>query len=135
MAALKGEASFKASDGTTYNLVLDFNAFAEAEEVAGMDVDSLIKAVTPIIDPKTMAVIKRPLIKHLGALLYGALAAHHPGMSMREVNNLFAEDGCGEAIAKALEGALPKPKPSAEGKALPADGTGTKPKRTGRAKS
>ncbi|QHD68224.1 hypothetical protein GS397_15010 [Sphingobium yanoikuyae] len=131
----KGEASFIAANGQTYVLVLDFNAFAEAEDAADMDIDALLKAVAPVIDEMTGLVTRMPRVKHLGALLQGALAANHPGLTKREVRNLLHEEGCGEALGKALSGAMPKPKiASAEGKAQPAPGTGTKRKRTGRPK-
>jgi len=120
----RGEASFSAADGTPYKIVLDFAAFAEAEEVADMPVNDLLKAMA------------KPRLKHLGAILYGGLLEHHPDMTPRRALNLLGEgEAVGEAIAKAIQGAMPKLDPSAEGKATAARGTGTKPKPTGRAKT
>lgn len=131
----RGEASFKTSAGT-FRLVLDLNAFAEAEDAVGMGVDDLMKALAPQIDPKTGAVTKKPRLKHLGAVLYGGLQAHHPGISFSDAINMMGDsEDVGEAIAKALEGVMAKADPSAEGKAPRAAGTGTKPKKTGRPKA
>ena len=120
----RGEASFTAADGTAYKIVLDFAAFAEAEEAADMPVNELLKALA------------KPRLKHLGAVLYGGLLEHHPDMTPRRALNLLGEgEAVGEAIAKAIQGAMPKPDPSTEGKATVARGTGTKPKPIGRAKA
>lgn len=131
----KGEASFTTSVGT-FHLVLDFNAFAEAEDASGMSVDDLMRALSPEFDPDTGAVTKKPRIKHLGAVLYGGLQARHPGISFKEAVNMMGDsEDVGEAIAKALEGVMAKADPSAEGKARGAVGTGTKPRKTGRRKA
>lgn len=132
----RGEASFTTEAGKTYHLVMDFAAFAEAEDAAGMTVQDLMKAVSPTIDPDTGAIVGQPRIKHLGALLYGALTARHPEITPRAALNLFAEgEVVGDAIAKAMQGAMPKADASAEGKAPPRPrGTGTKRKPTGHAK-
>jgi hypothetical protein len=120
----RGEASFAAQDGTVYKIVLDFAAFAEAEEAANMQVNDLLKAMA------------NPRLKHLGAILYGGLLEHHPEMTPRRALNLLGEgEAVGEAIAKAVEGAMPKPDASAEGKAPAQRGTGTERKRTGQAKA
>ncbi|GLV22009.1 hypothetical protein TomMM35A_18620 [Sphingobium sp. TomMM35A] len=131
----KGEASFTAG-GKVYRLVMDFNAFAEAEDAADMGVDDLLKAITPEVDGEGN-VTKKPRIKHMGAILYGALKAHQPNISLPDAINLMNDGGeaVGEAIAKALNGAMPKADASAEGKAeVLGPGTGTKPSRTGRQK-
>ncbi|WIW88960.1 hypothetical protein K3M67_02980 [Sphingobium sp. V4] len=131
----KGEASFKTSAGT-FHLVLDFNAFAEAEEAAGMSVADLMRELAPEFDPVSGEVTKKPRIKHLGAILYGGLQARHPGTSFKEAVNMMGDsEDVGEAIARALEGVMAKAEPSAEGKDRGAAGTGTKPKRTGRQKA
>lgn len=133
----KGESSFTTEAGVTYHLVMDFAAFVEASDVCGLDVDQLLKAITPAIDPKTKVITKKPRISHVGALLYGALTARHPEMTHRDAINLFAEGQVvGDALGKALEGAMPKQSASAGGKAPPRPrGTGTKLKQTGRAKA
>lgn len=128
----RGEASFTTSEGVTYHLVMDFAAFVEATDAADMEVDELMAAISPQLDPSTGKLTKAPKIKHLAALLYGALTEKHPGITLRQAMNLFAEGSVvGEAIARALEGATPKPDPSAEGKARPRGGTGTARRKTG----
>jgi hypothetical protein len=137
MAIMKGEASFTASDGRLFHLVMDLYAFAEAEDVTGLGPQALLKAITPRIDPGTGDVISPPKLKDLGGLLYGALQEKHPGTSLKDAIRLLGDgEAVGEAIAKALDGIMPKADPSAEGKAqAPASGTGTRRKRTGRQKA
>ncbi|AMK19331.1 hypothetical protein [Sphingobium sp. MI1205] len=123
----RGEASFEV-DGRIYRLVIDFAALAEAEDAADMAVDDLLKAITPVIDLDSGKVLRKPRIKHLGAILYGALKAHQPSITLAAAINLMsAGEQVGEAIAKALQGAMPKPDASAEGKGEAGAGTGTKP--------
>lgn len=132
----RGEASFTV-DGQLYRLVLDFNAFAEAEDAADMGFDDLLKAITPEVDSQGN-ITRKPRLKHMGAMLYGALQAHQPGLTLKEAINLMGQAGeaVGEALGKALEGAMPKADPSAEGKAEAAGGgAGTKPSRIGRQKA
>lgn len=130
----KGEASFSAG-GANYRLVLDFNAFAEAEDAADMGVDDLLQAISPKVATDG-TILKKPRVKHVGALLFGALRAHHPNLTLRDAINLMSDgEHVGEALGKALQGAMPKPDQSAEGKAeAPNGGAGTKPKQTGRRK-
>ena len=130
----KGEASFAASDGKTYHLVMDFNAYAEAEDAADMDLNSLLKAVSPEIDPTTGAVTQQPRIKHLGALLFGGLRDRHPGVSREDAIRLLSNEGAGEAIAKAMHGSMPTSDESAEGKVALPPGTGTRSRKTGQQK-
>lgn len=133
----KGEASFTTDAGVTYHLVMDFAAFVEATDVSGLEINALLASIAPEIDAKTGAITKHPSLKNLGALLYGGLTARHPGITPRDAINLFGEGQVvGEALGKALEGAMPKARQaSAEGKVrAPRRGTGTKRKPTGRAK-
>src|SRR5688572_24887613 len=132
----KGEASFTTEAGVTYHMVMDFAAFVEATDVSGLDIEALLKSITPEID-KSGGVTKKPSLKSLGALLYGGLTARHPGITHRDAINLFAEGQVvGDAIGKALEGAMPKAAPSAGGKVpAPRRGTGTKRKPTGPVKA
>jgi hypothetical protein len=134
MAAMRGEASFVVGD-RTYHLVMDFAAFAEAEDVADMSMNDLMAAIDPQIDSGTGLPTRQPRIKHLGALLYGALKDRQPNITLKDAMRLLPEgEQVGEALAKAIYGAQPKADPSAEGKAPAARGTGTKPKPTGRQK-
>lgn len=131
---LRGESSFVSASGEAFHLVMDFNAFAEAEDAADMSVDDLLRAVSPEIDAKGN-ITRKPRIKHLGALLFGALRDRHPSITLPAAIRMLGEgEAVGEAIAKALQGAMPKADPSAEGKVPAKPGTGTRRKRTGRAK-
>lgn len=134
MAIMRGESSFTASDGAVYHLVMDLYAFAEAEDATGLGPQEMMKAITPEIDTAGN-VIKAPALKHLGGLLFGALRDRHPDIRHKDAIRLLGDgEHVGEAIAKALDGIMPKPDPSAEGKVPTQRGTGTKPKRTGRRK-
>lgn len=134
----KGEASFTTSEQPprTFHLVMDLYAFAEAEDVTGLAPQALLKAITPELDPVTGTVVRAPALKVLGGLLYGALKDKYPNITHKEAILLLNEgEGVGEAIAKALNGIMPKADPSAEGKvAAPTSGTGIKPRKTGRRK-
>ncbi|MGE6693350.1 hypothetical protein ACQKE8_13005 [Sphingobium limneticum] len=128
----RGEASF-VHEGVTYHLVMDMNAFAEAEDAADMGVDDLLQALSPKIDEKGN-ITSKPRLKHLGAMLFGALRARHPNLRHADAIRLLDSKDAGEAIGKALTASMPKPDPSAEGKAAAVPGIGTKPKKTGRQK-
>jgi len=131
MALQRGEASFTTDAGATYHLVLDIYCFAEAEDVTGLDPNALIKAITPVLDDKGK-VIKRPPLKVLGGLLFGALKTRHPEITHADAIRLLGEgEKVGEALAMALERAQPKATESAEGKVPAQAGTGTKRKKTG----
>ena len=121
----RGEACF-VHDGATYHLVMDMNAFAEAEDAADMGVDDLLKALSPKMDAKGN-ITSKPRLKHLGAMLFGALRATHPDISHADAIRLLDSKDAGEAIGKALTASMPKPDPSAEGKEAAAPGTGMKP--------
>jgi hypothetical protein len=128
----RGGAAFT-HNGKSYTLVVDMNAFAEAEDAANMDVEDLLKALSPQMDAKGN-LTRRPRLKHVGAMLFGALRAHHPEISHADAIRLLDAPAAGEALGKALTAAMPKPDPSAEGKVQAAAGTGTKPRKTGRQK-
>lgn len=129
----RGEASFTTAAGVKYHIVLDFAAFVEASSAAKMNIADFMKALQPEVDPKTGEVVDEPgVLKHLSALLFGGLTERHPDITQRQALNLLAEgEIVGQTLGKALEAAMPKPDPSAEGKAPASRGTGTKPKRTG----
>lgn len=132
---LRGQSSFIAESGETYSLVIDFNAFAEAEDAADISIDDLLRAVSPEVNDAG-EITRKPRIKHLGALLYGALREHHPAITVPDAIRLLGEgEAVGAAIAKALMGAMPGADPSAEGKVQASVGTGTKPKRRGHPKA
>lgn len=130
---LKGEASFEAN-GRKWELVLDFYAFASAQQALGLGtLDALMKRLSPEIDVASGAVVREPDILALGALLRAGLEDKHPELSARDaVNLLSAGEAVGEALGRAMQGAFPgagDQGASAEGNA---PGTGTKPKPSGR---
>ena len=134
----RGEAEFVGSDGKRYKIVLDFYAFAEAEDAADMGVNDLLAAIDPKVDPATKQPTRTPRIKHLGALMYGGLKANHPHITPADAIRIMgSSEEAGAALGKALEACMPKPDASTEGKApaSPQPGTGTKRKQTGRAKA
>lgn len=135
MAAMRGEASFSTDAGETYHLVLDLYAFAEAEEVTGLNPNDLMKALTPVVD-EAGAVIKSPPLKVLGGILFGGLKTRHPAITHPDAIRLLGEgEAVGEALAKALQGINPKPDQSAGGKGKAVPGIGTKRKKTGARKA
>ena len=134
----RGEAEFDGSDGKRYKIVLDFYAFAEAEDAADMGVNDLLAAIDPKVDPVTKQPTRTPRIKHLGALMYGGLKANHPNITPADaIRVMGSSEEAGAALGKALEACMPKPDASAEGKepADPKSGTGTKRKPTGQARA
>lgn len=124
MAMIRGEASFQTEDGSDYQLVIDLAAFAEAEEVCGLAPDELMQALQPAVDAEGN-ITRKPKLKHLGALFYGALKAKNPAITPSEAINLMGDSpAAGAALAKAIEGAVPKASAGGKGRSRP--GTGTK---------
>lgn len=132
MSARRGEASFTTSDHRTYHLVLDLYAISEAEDVTGLSPNQLMQAISPVVDGAGN-VVKTPPLKVLGALLYGGLKTAHPAITHADAIRLLDEgESVGVALAKALQGMMPKADPSAEGKGRAGkSGTGTRRRKTG----
>lgn len=94
MANVKGDVRLGA-----YTLRLDFNALCDAEE----DFPGIMKGDLDIGTPRKI----RSMIRH-------ALAAHHPGLTDREVGDIIQEVGL-DKIAPAIQAAMVASFPSAEG--------------------
>lgn len=136
---LKGEASFRTTDGREWHLVLDFYAFAVAQQALGLPkLEDLFALIKPVVEldkqGKLVKVVKEPDALALGAVLCAGLSERHPEVTQREATNMLAGgEEVGGALGRAMQGAFPDavPKASAEGNGR---GTGTKPKRTGQAR-
>lgn len=100
---VKGEVPLTLSDGRSFSLVLDFEALVQAEGAYGKPLS------------QTMADASAGFIGAVRALLYGALQANHPGISLREASAMFQTDG--EAVTASLSAAGEASMPeTAEGK-------------------
>lgn len=86
--------------GKIYHLVIDHGALAHAEWAAGVKINDLLPALADPRQPQTLAV---------GAIIYGALRAHHRSMTMGDALSLAEEGGeaLGQALGEAMEGAFP----------------------------
>ena len=104
MNPVKGEVPLKLSDGREFVLVLDFEALVEAESAYGKPL------------AQVMADAATGFVGATRALLYGALRAKHPAVTLRDASALFLEhsDEVSAALEKAATAAIPD-KASAEG--------------------
>lgn len=104
---LKGEVVLPLADGRKLTLVFDMDALIEAEAAFGQPMHI------------TVAHASQGFMGAMRALIYGALRARHPEMTLREVGALLSDnaDAIGAALTAALDEAMPEAKPSAEGKA------------------
>jgi hypothetical protein len=96
MAALRGEATFEAG-GKTYKLVYDFNAFCEAEEMWGSDVDDLLESLN-----------RGRGLRAIRVMVWAGLQREHQ-CHLVETGEIIAAAGAkvaGDAMRKALRGAL-----------------------------
>lgn len=105
---VKGEVPLNLTDGRKLTLVLDFEALVEAEGAYGKPL------------PQMMGDASQGFVGAVRALLYGALRAKHPQITLRDASALFQTDA--EAVSASLEqaasAAFPKEQSgSAEGKA------------------
>ncbi|MED5545798.1 MAG: hypothetical protein VYD90_11155 [Pseudomonadota bacterium] len=107
---LKGEVPLPLTDGRELTLVFDMEALIEAEGAFGFPMNVIVDKAS------------KGFMGALRALLYGALRAHHPDLSLRDVANLIAEnsDAISTALTSALDEGMPDAKASAEGKAVAA---------------
>jgi hypothetical protein len=99
---IKGEVPLKLSDGREFTLVLDMEALVEAEAAYGKPL------------AQVMADASAGFVGASRALLYGAMRAHHPSVTLREASALFMQHG--EAVSETLTAAADAAMPaSAEG--------------------
>lgn len=127
--SLRGEAQFtfewpddhKRNPGLVrdYHLVLDNQAWVEAEEVLGG------VSILDVVDDLRAALEagRNPRLKHMAALVYGGLAPRHPEITEADVIDMFmsGDEGFRDAVLQAIQGAQPPNAPdtvkSAAGKA------------------
>ena len=108
---LKGEIPLVLADKRAFTLVFDMDALIEAEAVYGKP----MHAVTADASVGFMGAIR--------ALLFGAMRARHPDMTLADVGSLIGANTLAitEALTAAVDQAMPPPAPaSAGGKAVPA---------------
>ena len=92
--ALKGEVAFEVS-GETYVLLLDFNALCELEN----DVPGLMDGTLEIRSPSVIRTV-----------VHAGLAAHHPGLTLRDAGNLIHTLGlevAGELVTRSFAASFP----------------------------
>jgi hypothetical protein len=104
---VKGEAPLKLKDQREFVLVMDMEALVEAESAYGKPLQ------------KMMVDASQGFVGASRALLYGALRAKHPMVTLRDASAIFMTDpdAAGEALTKAVEAGFPDVTQSAEGKA------------------
>ena len=125
---IKGEATF-VYQGETFHLVLNNQAWIEAEEVLGYSILDMIEELKQALDAG-----KNPKVRHMAALLFGGLVRQHPGLSEDAVvDMIFSGDpAVKNGLLRAIAGAQPPELADTETEAgnAPAAGT-TKPKKAG----
>ncbi len=100
---IKGEVSLKLEDGREFILVADMEALVEAEGIYGKPLG------------ETMADAARGFVGASRAMLYGALRAKHPDITLREAADMLATDST--EVSERLAEAADKAFPDAKGKA------------------
>lgn len=111
---VKGEVPLRLSDGRAFTLVLDFEALVQAESAYGKPLS------------QTMADASAGFVGALRALLYGALQANHPGVSLREASEIYLTnaDAVTTALTEAGNAAMPTSKGDGEGANPPGKNSG-----------
>lgn len=110
----KGEVSFE-HDGKSFTLVLDFNAIAEFEDLAGVPnglaaLEGEMKALDGQMSAKTAR-----------ALFCAGLRGNHPDLTLVEAGRLLTSNV--SALNEAMTAAFPKADSTAAGNANPAGST------------
>lgn len=120
--ARRGQASFT-HDGVDYTIVLDLNAFCEAESLLNMNIAQILKEMHATQQ-----------VRYHRAVLWAGLQEFHPGVTPRDAGAMMNNEQAGEALAKALTGAFPEIQEAAQGAAEnpPKDGTGMRSRPRGR---
>jgi hypothetical protein len=103
--SLKGEAPLVLADKREFTLVLDFEALIEAETVYGKPLKQLTHDAG------------RGFMGANRALIYGALQAHHAGLSLQEAGEILRDNtlAVADALARAFDQAMPEPVPPRAG--------------------
>lgn len=95
----RGEAALTLADGRELTLVVDYGAFAEAEDIAD-------KGINELLD-----MMRRGRLRAMQAIVCGALKANHPDISPDEVGDLLLggdSAAIGKAVNEAVANAFPK---------------------------
>ena len=97
MNPIRGETALKLGDGREFTLVLDFEALVQAEAAYGKPLAVLMSEATTGFVGATRA------------LLFGALRAKHPGLTLRDASGMLQSDSdtISEALTRAAEAAFP----------------------------
>ena len=95
---VKGETPLKLDDGREFTLVMDFEGLVEAEGAYGKPMERMMQDAAA------------GFMGASRALLFGALQAHHPEMTLRDASNILGRntDLVTEALTKATEAAFPE---------------------------
>lgn len=101
MNPIKGEVPLVLSDGRTFTLLLDMEALVEAETAYRKPM------------ARMMADAAEGFVGATRAMLYGALRAKHPTITLRDASTMFQTDA--DAVADALERAVTASHPASEG--------------------
>jgi len=106
MNPVKGQVPLKLADGREFTLVLDMEALIEAEAIYGKPLQGL------------MVDLATGFAGAARAMLYGAMRACHPNVTLREATELFAResDAITDALERATLASFPEANDSAEGK-------------------
>lgn len=89
---VKGEAQLKLADGREFTLTLDFEGLVQAETAYGKPL------------PKLMSDAAAGFVGAARALLWGALRAKHPGISLADASAMFMTDM--DTVTVALDAAV-----------------------------
>ncbi len=94
---IRGETPLKLQDGREFTLVLDFEALVQAESAYGKPLAHL------------MADAAAEFIGASRALLFGALQARHPSITLRDASAMVIQNGdtVSEALTRAAEACFP----------------------------
>lgn len=109
---VKGETSMVLKDGREFTLVLDMEAFVEAEGAYG-------KPMKVLMNDAALG-----FVGAVRALLYGALKTKHPTITLRECSDMFQQepDQVSDALDRAADAAYPKQQEGEESQNPPLPG-------------
>jgi len=102
----RGEVAMEIQ-GQVYTLVLSTNAMCEIEEL-------LSTPSKPVTFPEVLERVNQNSVRHIRALIWGALRAHHPTLSLVDVGNLIQEAGGLLAFSVQLQALADSTKPDLE---------------------
>lgn len=92
MNPLKGEVPLTLKDGRKYTLVIDMEALIEAESAYGKPLQQMMQDAAA------------RFVGALRAILFGAMRAKHPDVTLRDASGIIMSDA--EAVGTALSAAV-----------------------------